>query len=343
MMNTPLNEMLEIILVTYNRSRYLDETLGKLHQSPIANCRFTVIDNGSTDDTGTICAKHASFFPNFHVRRNPFNVGISGNYLRALETAISEYTWIICDDDDFDFSHFGEIVTAVTSRKYDIVSVGVPNHSVLPRGTEIRAPDLIQDPRYNYFYTGSFIPCTIFRTKLVVPEMVLKGYYNIHTIFSNLFFFVYAVKQNALIYVTKYDYIINRQENVGYRPLHLVIGWIMVANQVKATDQPIAKAMMREMLGGPFYPKKIAQYALFQRGFVNKNTYHDGLRLAIESLKFGVVWFLKVIPFVGIIYLPSFVSRSIWGWAEKQVEKKEGRKVKRPSNIEFDGDKEVRG
>ena len=65
--------------------------------------------------------------------------------------------------------------------------------------------------------------------------------------------------------------------------------------------------------------------------------------LKLESLKFGVVWFLKVLPFVGIIYLPCFVSRSIWGWAEKQVEKKEGRKVKRPSNIEFDGDKENRG
>ena len=342
-MNTPFNEMIEIILVTYNRSRYLDETLGKLHKSPIADCKFTVIDNGSTDDTATICAKHAAFFPKFHVRRNPFNVGISGNYLRALETAASEYTWIICDDDDFDFSHFDEIVEAVTSRKYDIVSVGVPNHSVLPRGTVIRAPDLIQDPRYNFFYTGSFIPCTIFRTSLVLPEMVLKGYYNIHTIFSNLFFFVYAVKQNALIYITKYDYIINRQENVGYRPLHLVIGWIMVANQVKLTDKPIAKAMMREMLGGPFYPKKIAQYALFQRGFVNKNTYHDGMRLAIESLKFGPTWWLKVLPFVGIIYLPSFVSRFLWGRAEKMVEKKEGRKVKRPSNIEFDGDKEVRG
>jgi len=342
-MNTPLNELLEIILVTYNRSRYLDETLGKLRHSPIANCKFTVIDNGSTDDTAQVCAKHASFFPNFHVRRNPFNVGISGNYLRALETAASEYTWIICDDDDFDFSHFDEIVEAITSRKYDIVSVGVPNHSVLPRGTVIRAPELIQDPRYNFFYTGSFIPCTIFRTKLVVPEMVLKGYYNIHTIFSNLFFFVYAVKQNALIYITRYDYIINRQENVGYRPLHLVIGWIMVANQVRLSDKPIAQAMMREMLGGPFYPKKIAQYALFQRGFVNQNTYHDGACLAIEALKFGFVWFLKVVPFVGIIYLPSFVSRFLWKRAERMVEKKEGRKVKRPSNIEFDHGKEVRG
>lgn len=342
-MNNPLNQKLEIILVTYNRSRYLDETLGKLQSSPIAGCKFTVIDNGSTDNTPAICAKHGAVYPNFHVRRNPFNVGISGNYLRALETAASEYTWIICDDDDFDFTHFDEITEAVTCGKYDIVSVGVPNHSVLPRGTTIRAPDLIKDPRYNFFYTGSFIPCTIFRTSLIQAEMMLKGYYNIHTIFSNLFFFVYAVRQNALIYITKYDYIINRQENIGYRPLHLVIGWIMVANQVKQTDPWIARAMMGEMLGGPFYPKKIAQFALFQRGFVNKNTYHDGLCLMIECFKFGPLWWAKVVPFVFIIYLPSFISRFLWGQAEKMVERKEGRKVKRPSNIEFGGEKGNRG
>jgi glycosyltransferase involved in cell wall biosynthesis len=330
--------------VTYNRARYLDGTLEKLHQSPIAKCKFTIIDNASTDATPEICAKHAPFFPNFHVRRNRFNVGISGNYLRALETAESDYTWIICDDDDFDFSHFDEVEQAVTSGKYDIISVGVPNHTVLPRGAEIRAKDLTQDRRYNFFYTGSFIPATVFRTSLVVPEMVLKGYYNIHTIFSNLFFFVYAVKQNALVYVTRNDFIINRQENVGYRPLHLVIGWLMVANLVKKDDKTIARSMMHELMGRYFYPQKIAQYTLFQRGFVNQNTAHDGVRIAVECFKAGPGWFLKVLPFVGVLYFPSFVSRLLWKAAEKLVEKKEGRKIKRPTNIEFDDkNREYRG
>lgn len=342
-MKSSLSDKLEIILVTYNRAGYLDTTLEKLRGSPIAQCRFTIIDNGSSDATPEICQKHTPFFPNFHVRRNRFNVGISGNYLRALETAQSEYTWIICDDDDYDFSHFAEIEEAVTSGQYDLISVGVPNHRVLPSGAVIRAPELIKDRRYNFFYTGSFIPCTIFRTSLVAPEMVLKGYYNIHTIFSNLFFFVYAVKQNALVYVTRHDFIINRQENVGYRPLHLVIGWLMVANQVKRDDPTIARAMMHELLGRYFYPKKIFQYTVFQRGFVNQNTYRDGFRLAVECAKAGPIWFLKVLPFVGVLYLPSIFSRLFWWLAEKVVEKQEGRKIKRPENIEFHDGKEYRG
>lgn len=342
-MKSSFSEMLEIILVTYNRAQYLDVTLEKLRHSPIAGCKFTIIDNGSTDKTPEVCARHAPHFPHFAVRRNPFNVGISGNYLRALETASAPYTWIICDDDDFDFTHFDEIIEAVTSDKYDIISVNVPNHSVLPRGEVIRAPELIKNHRYNFFYTGSFIPCTIFRPRLITPEMMLRGYYSIHTIFSNLYFFVYAVKQNALIYVTKHDFIINRQENVGYRPLHLVIGWMMVANEVKRSDRDIARAMMRDMLGRSFYPQKIAQYTLFQRGFVNQNTWSDGLKLAKESFRAGPVWFLKVLPFVGVLYLPSFLSRWLWKLAEKMVELKEGRKIKRPENIEFVHGKEVRG
>lgn len=342
-MKSSFNEMLEIILVTYNRAQYLEATLERLRTSPIAGCKFTVIDNGSTDRTPEVCARFAQVFSHFFIRRNPFNVGISGNYLRALETASSPYTWIICDDDDFDFTHFDEIITAVTSDQYDIISVNVPNHSVLPRGETIRAAELIKDGRYNFFYTGSFIPCTIFRPRLIKPEMMLRGYYSIHTIFSNLYFLVYAVKQNALIYVTRHDYIINRQENVGYRPLHLVIGWMMVANDVKRDDPEIAAAMMRDMLGGRFYPQKIAQYTLFQRGFVNQRTWSDGYRLAKESFHAGLIWFLKVVPFLVVLCLPSFFSRWLWSVAEKIIEKREGRKIKRPEKIEFATGKEIRG
>jgi glycosyltransferase involved in cell wall biosynthesis len=339
-MNSSLSDTLEIILITYNRARYLDATLERLRESPIARCKFTVLDNSSSDATPEVCRKHTPFFPNFHVLRNRFNIGVSGNYLRALELAQSQYAWIICDDDDFDFSHFDEVAQAVASGKYDLISLGVPNHSVLPRGAVIRAAELIRDRRYHFFYTGSFIPCTIFRTSLVVPEMVLKGYYNIHTIFSNLFLLIYAVKQNALVYVTTHDFIINRQENVGYRPLLLVIGWMIVANEVKKDDKTIARAMMREIA----YPKKLFQYSVFQRGFVNQNTFHDAFRVAVEALKAGPVWFLKVLPFVLLVTcLPGFVSRLLWRGAEKLVEAREGRKIKRPENIEFLHGKKYRG
>jgi hypothetical protein len=235
------------------------------------------------------------------------------------------------------------VTKAVTSRKYDLISLGVGNHTVLPRGTAVRAPELIQDDRYNFFYTGSFIPCTIFRTELITPEMILRGYYNIHTMFSNLFLFVCAVKRNALVYITRANFVINGQANVGYRPLHLVTGWLMVANTLRTEEPTIARAMMRELLGHHFYPRKIAQYIFLERGFVAEHTAEDGLRLAAECLKAGPLWFVKVLPFLCVLCLPSFVSRLLWRAAENFVQRKEGRQIKRPANIEFGHGRPYRG
>jgi hypothetical protein len=101
--------------------------------------------------------------------------------------------------------------------------------------------------------------------------------------------------------------------------------------------------MMRELVGRHFYPQKIAQYTFFQRGFVNQNTAADGCKLARECLKAGPIWFLKVLPFVWILFLPGFVSRMLRHACEKIVIRKEGRKIKRPSNIEFASGKDYRG
>ena len=80
-----------------------------------------------------------------------------------------------------------------------------------------------------------------------------------------------------------------------------------------------------------------------QRGFDNHNTAHDACKRARECLTAGPSWFLKVLPFVFVLFLPGFVSRMLWSVCEKIVIRKEGRKIKRPSNIEFASGKDYRG
>ena len=53
-----IEEKMEIILITYNRSKYLDNTLNQFLNSPFKNCKFTVLDNCSPDNTPEICAKY---------------------------------------------------------------------------------------------------------------------------------------------------------------------------------------------------------------------------------------------------------------------------------------------
>jgi glycosyltransferase involved in cell wall biosynthesis len=331
-----LGDLLEVMLITFNRARDLDATLAQLLASPVARCQVTVFDNCSPDDTPAVCARYARLFPDFVVRRNNCNVGLGANYLRAVEAAAKEYTWILCDDDDLDFTHFDEVAAALRADRYDLISLGVAHHSELPRGGEVRPRELIRHPRCNFLYTHSFIPCSVFRTARFTPELIQAGYRAIHTLFPHLPFLVDVVRRDAPIYLTQHDFISFRQENLGYRPLELVIGWLRFANEVP--DRPIARAMRRDMLGRFYYPQKIAQYTLLERGFVRQEgVARNARRLAAEALRAGPLWLAKVLPFVAVAHLPAFLSRLLWRVAEQVVRLSEGRRIKRPTRIEFAG------
>ena len=46
-----IEDKIEIMIPTYNRANYLNDTLNALLNSPFKNCRITVRDNASLDNT----------------------------------------------------------------------------------------------------------------------------------------------------------------------------------------------------------------------------------------------------------------------------------------------------
>lgn len=67
------------------------------------------MNNASTDGTLSVYEKYKEKFPALLIITNPYNIGASANYLRALENSTSIYTWILCDDD---------ILTSLLCRNY---------------------------------------------------------------------------------------------------------------------------------------------------------------------------------------------------------------------------------
>ena len=119
-----LENKLEIILITYNRKQYLEDTLNQLFcdSSPIKNCKFTILDNCSTDGTTELIEEYTKKYSNIkHIRHNK-NIGGNANITRAIEKASSEYFWILCDDDKYDWTAFNEIENAINEDK-DIILV----------------------------------------------------------------------------------------------------------------------------------------------------------------------------------------------------------------------------
>lgn len=109
-----MKDKLEIFIITYNRAKYLKNTLKSLFEdnSPLKNCDITVINNNSIDATDEICCEYLSKFHNFHYVKNRYNIGFS-DITQAYFMSTKEYIWVLADDDYLDFSHFSELKEAI--------------------------------------------------------------------------------------------------------------------------------------------------------------------------------------------------------------------------------------
>lgn len=161
----PIKDDLGIYLITYNRVEKLSATLKKiLSDSPIRDYNITILDNASTDATEDIIKPYLKDRENLKYIRNPKNIGISGNIIKAMELASKKWLWIICDDDDFDWSNWDEIEQAL-KQDYDIV------HTTYTEG--------FRNGTYPYLINEeAFLPTGIYQTKYI-DSITLQNAYGI--------------------------------------------------------------------------------------------------------------------------------------------------------------------
>ncbi len=97
--------LLTIAIPSFNRAALLEKQLAWLCrevQSFATECEILISDNCSTDHTAAIITKWQEKYPSFNwrVNRNPKNIGVMRNISFCLQNAVSEYVWVIGDDDD---------------------------------------------------------------------------------------------------------------------------------------------------------------------------------------------------------------------------------------------------
>lgn len=88
---------LEIFVLTYNRSIYLQELLSCLVNQTLLGFKVVILDNASTDDTALVASKFKRF--GYEFRSSCKNIGGSGNFQLAQDQATKEYVMILHDDD----------------------------------------------------------------------------------------------------------------------------------------------------------------------------------------------------------------------------------------------------
>ena len=120
-----LKDKLEIFIITYNRKQYLKHALEQVYakDSPIRDFNITILNNKSTDGTSDLIDKVIADFPNSrHVIHNR-NIGGNGNIARCYELASKDYFWILCDDDEIDFTNWPAVEKAILDDDADCIVV----------------------------------------------------------------------------------------------------------------------------------------------------------------------------------------------------------------------------
>jgi glycosyltransferase involved in cell wall biosynthesis len=93
---------LTIAIPTFNRPEELKDTLRALFSQPESEqCHVLVVDNCSSEPIAGFLSRSApDIAERVTVHRNVANLGLSGNLMRCMELAESEWLWILADDDE---------------------------------------------------------------------------------------------------------------------------------------------------------------------------------------------------------------------------------------------------
>ncbi|MBS1502117.1 MAG: glycosyltransferase family 2 protein [Bacteroidetes bacterium] len=96
MNNTPL---VSVALCTYNGDRYLASLLQSVVKQTYKNIEIIIVDDCSSDNTHRILLRFAQKDDRIKIFRNEFNLGLLGNFAKALSFCKGELI-ALCDQDD---------------------------------------------------------------------------------------------------------------------------------------------------------------------------------------------------------------------------------------------------
>lgn len=102
-MNVKENPLVSIVLITYNSARYVLDTLESVKNQTWNNIELIVSDDGSTDETISICSnwlnENQDRFYNAKLLTVPQNTGIPANCNRGLRAVTGQWIKTISGDD----------------------------------------------------------------------------------------------------------------------------------------------------------------------------------------------------------------------------------------------------
>lgn len=270
-----IENLLEIILITYNRRQKLQATLKQLFadNSPVKHLQLTILDNNSNDGSAELIQDYAKKFANIKHIVNNRNIGGNGNIVKAFENASKKYVWVICDDDMYNWSGWSKIKQAIL-EDYDVIFTRKLEKNW--RGVETLG---------SIFCGATFLPACIYKTSNITDTVMFNMFNNVPNFFPHLALLAKNINDDNRFYFTDTNIVdigVNtdgagtyyrgmRSEEipVSNRKTFWTVGYYCSVELIKDRKKQI------EIIDNPVYPYKSLYQNFLLKIFLNKSLYGD--------------------------------------------------------------------
>ena len=114
---------LSICIATYNRGRFIGETLDSIIAQLRDEVEIVVVDGASPDDTQSVMEGYAARCPSIRYFREASNSGVDCDYDKAVQYAQGEHCWLMTDDDLLAPSAIDKVLQALENGAVDLLIV----------------------------------------------------------------------------------------------------------------------------------------------------------------------------------------------------------------------------
>lgn len=313
-MNKPL---LSICIATYNRARYIGETLNSIIPQLDDDVELLVVDGASTDGTGDVVQKYDD--PGLRYIRLPVKGGVDQDYCRAVELARGQYCWLFTDDDLLRPGAVAAVKKAITAG-YGIVIV---NAEIRNRTLDVILAQQRISMREDRFYSPEdtdrlfvdTLPCLSFIGALVIRRTIWMEREQ-SPYLGTEFVHIGVVFQRPLagpVLVLAEPYVVIRYGNAQWRPRSFEV-WMFKWPKLVWSFDHVSEQAKAQVSGRE--PWRDLTNLVFQRS-VGAYTV-ESYRSHLSNIETGALWkvsawLIAVFPrtlIIGLHYLYSRIKGS---------------------------------
>jgi abequosyltransferase len=148
--------ILSICIATYNRCKFIGETLDSILSQLMPGVELLIVDGASSDDTQQVIEPYLLHNSNIRYFRETVNSGIDGDYDKAVIYAAGEFCWLMSDDDLLKPGAVKHIMSSL-AQKIDLVVVNseIWNGDFSEKLLDRRLP-ILEDVDYRIYGTEQF-------------------------------------------------------------------------------------------------------------------------------------------------------------------------------------------